>query len=139
MKKDKPFVKGEHVVACTSDPRQKHEKMIVTSIGKKYITCKCLKGDDSDETYDQAYRFGIDNLIREDWSIYTLFHSIEDYNKYVLAEKKTQELIRGMQYQEYSLEELLLFDIIHKKGVKEVLDDVVATGVDKWIDQNLTI
>ena len=44
-----------------------------------------------------------------------------------------------MQYQEYSLEELLLFDIIHKKGVKEVLDDVVATGVDKWIDQNLTI
>lgn len=139
MKKDRPFVKGEHVVACSTDPRQNHEKMIVTSIGKKYITCKCLKSDDSDETYNYGYRFGIDNLIRDDWSIYRLFHTIEDYNKYVLAEKKSQELIRSMQYNEFSFEELQLLDIIHQKGVNVVLNEVVTDGVDRWIEKNLTV
>jgi hypothetical protein len=138
MKKEKPFVKGEHVIACTTDKRDRHINMLVVSIGKKYITCKELRGD-GDDVYDYPVRFDIDTHVKSDYSSHTLYHTLEDFENEQKAQKMCHELSLSFRYGNFTLEEVLLLKKIRENGLKEVLDEIVTTGVDKWIDKNLTI
>ena len=71
---NKAFVKGEHVIAHSYYENHPDEKMVVVSVGAKYITC-VHEGSNN----GPKIKFQNDELrFREDWSIYQLYHDEEE-------------------------------------------------------------
>ena len=99
--KTNDFKKGEEVLAVTNDRRLQNEKMIVESVGNKYITCiAIIEG----EKVGRPIRFDKDTLVREDWCCYTLRKSEEDSQKEIQRGLKAAELKREID--KMSLEQI---------------------------------
>ena len=112
----KEFVKGERVYVHSYDTRNKSYEAIVTSIGRKYITCNQIWGDDGFVS-DHGEKFDIEFLRRVDYGSFYLYHSVDDFNKEQEAKKVKKELIDKMNRSYFSIEELKAFMEIHEMGL----------------------
>ena len=120
---NKEFVKGERVYVHSYDTRNKSYEAIVTSIGRKYITCNKIWGDDGFVSY-HGEKFDIEHLRRVDYGSFYLYHNKEEYENEVRRDTIERELKDSFSYGKYTLEELLLFKEIHE------------TGIEKWKEEH---
>lgn len=120
---NKEFVKGERVYVHSYDTRNKSYEAIVTSIGRKYITCNQIWGDDGFVSY-HGEKFDIEHLRRVDYGSFYLYHNKEEYENEVRRDTIARELKDSFSYGKYTLEELLLFKEIHE------------TGIEKWKEEH---
>lgn len=106
------FKVGERVIAISKNPKNPHEEMQVVKSGSKFITCIAILGE---ALIGREVKFSKDNLIREDWSSYELYHSVEEYQ----YEKRRLLKIENFKRElcNYSEEEIELFREIHNKGI----------------------
>lgn len=118
---NKLFKRGERVYVHSYDTRNKSYEAIVTSVGRKYITCNRIWSDDgSVSTYGD--KFDIEHLNCVDHGSFYLYHSVDDFNKEQETEKAKRELIDKMHTSDFSLEELRTFMEIHE------------IGIEKWVE-----
>ena len=110
---NKEFVKGERVYVHSNDTRNKSYEAIVTSVGRKYITCNQIWSDDgSVSNYGE-----IEYLRRVDYGSFYLYHSVDDFNKEQETKEAKRELVNKMNRNDFSLEELKTFMEIHEMGL----------------------
>ena len=114
----KEFVKGERVYVHSNDTRNKSYEAIVTSVGRKYITCNQIWSDD-DSISGCGEKFDIENLGRVDYGSFYLYHNKEEYENEVRRDTIARELKDSFSYGKYTLEELLLFKEIHETGIEK--------------------
>lgn len=112
----KEFVKGERVYVHSNDTRNKSYEAIVTSVGRKYITCNQIWSDDGSVS-NYGEKFDIEYLRRVDYGSFYLYHSVDDFNKEQEAKKVKKELIDKMNRSYFSTEELKAFMEIHEMGL----------------------
>lgn len=112
----KEFVKGERVYVHSNDTRNKSYEAIVTSVGRKYITCNQIWSDDGSVS-NYGEKFDIEYLRRVDYGSFYLYHSVDDFNKEQEAKKVKKELIDKMNRIYFSTEELKAFMEIHEMGL----------------------
>lgn len=117
---NKEFKKGERVYVHSEDTRDKSYEAIITSVGRKYITCNQIWGGDGSVS-DYGDKFDIEHLRRVDYGSFYLYHSVDDFNKEREAKETKIELINKMNRSNFSLEELKTFMEIHE------------IGLDNWI------
>lgn len=115
---NKEFKKGEHVYVHSEDTRNACYEAIVTSVGRKYITCNRIWGDDGSVS-DYGDKFDIEHLRRVDYGSYYLYHSVDDFNKEQEIRKLKRELVDKMNGTDFSLEELETFMEIHDIGIEK--------------------
>lgn len=115
---NKEFVKGERVYVHSNDTRNKSYEAIVTSIGRKYITCNQIWSDDGSVS-NYGEKFDIEYLRRVDYGSFYLYHNKEEYENEVRRDTIARELKDSFSYGKYTLEELLLFKEIHETGIEE--------------------
>ena len=115
----KNFEKGEIVVAHSEyDRRECDMQMMVTGIGRKYITCNVMyNGDLSSNTV----QFDVETHRIKDnrYGSYILYHSIEEYKEKEKTEQLKRELFYKLSRESFSLAELQLLDEIHRVGIDE--------------------
>ena len=116
----KEFVKGERVYVHSTDTRNSSYEAIVTSVGRKYITCNRIWSDDG-SVCDYGDKFDIEHLRRTDYGSFYLYHSVDDFNKEQEIKKIRTELVDKMNRMDFSIEELKTFVEIHE------------IGLDNWI------
>ena len=119
----KEFVKGERVYVHSNDTRNKSYEAIVTSVGRKYITCNQIWSDDGSVS-NYGEKFDIEHLRRVDYGSFYLYHNKEEYENEVRRDTIARELKDSFSYGKYTLEELLLFKEIHE------------TGIEKWKEEH---
>ena len=119
----KEFVKGERVYVHSNDTRNKSYEAIVTSVGRKYITCNQICSDDGSVS-NYGEKFDIEYLRRVDYGSFYLYHNKEEYENEVRRDTIARELKDSFSYGKYTLEELLLFKEIHE------------TGIEKWKEEH---
>ena len=119
----KEFVKGERVYVHSNDTRNKSYEAIVTSVGRKYITCNQIWSDDGSVS-NYGEKFDIEHLRRVDYGSFYLYHNKEEYENEVRRDTIAMELKDSFSYGKYTLEELLLFKEIHE------------TGIEKWKEEH---
>lgn len=119
----KEFVKGERVYVHSNDTRNKSYEAIVTSVGRKYITCNQIWSDDGSVS-NYGEKFDIEYLRRVDYGSFYLYHNKEEYENEVRRDTIARELKESFSYGKYTLEELLLFKEIHE------------TGIEKWKEEH---
>lgn len=119
---NKEFKKGERVYVYSRDTRNSSYDAIVTSVGKKYITCNQIWEDGTVSNYGD--KFDAEYLCRVDYGSFYLYHSINEFNKEQEALKVKRELVDKLNSSDFSLEELLLFKEIHE------------TGIEKWKEEH---
>lgn len=119
----KEFVKGERVYVHSNDTRNKSYEAIVTSVGRKYITCNQIWSDDGSVS-NYGEKFDIEYLRRVDYGSFYLYHNKEEYENEVRRDTIARELKDSFSYGKYTLEELLLFKEIHE------------TGIEKWKEEH---
>ena len=107
---NKEFKKGEKVIAISNSTRCGNDELVVVSIGKKYITCQAYGYGSR-----RKYRFDINTLLREDWSIYKLYHSIEEYEEEKQFLEKMKKFKNDLLYGKITNEELVKFCQIHEE------------------------
>jgi len=117
--KAKEFVKGERVYVHSYDTRNNSYEAIVTSVGKKYITCNQIWSND--DVSEWGEKFDIEHLRRVDYGSFYLYHNVDDFNKEQEIKKVKRELVDKMNNSDFSLEELKAFMEIHE------------IGLDNWI------
>ena len=113
---NKEFVKGERVYVHSNDTRNKSYEAIVTSVGRKYITCNQIWSDDGSVS-NYGEKFDIEYLRRVDYGSFYLYHSVDDFNKEQEAKKVKKELIDKINRSYFSIEELKAFMEIHEMGL----------------------
>lgn len=116
---NKEFKKGERVYVHSRDTRNKSYEAIVTSVGRKYITCNQIWEDETVSDYGD--KFDIEYLRRVDYGSFFLYHSVDDFNKEQEAKEIKRELLDKMNRSGFPLEELKTFIEIHE------------IGLDNWI------
>ena len=109
----KEFVKGERVYVHSNDTRNKSYEAIVTSVGRKYITCNQIWSDDGSVS-NYGEKFDIEYLRRVDYGSFYLYHSVDDFNKEQEAKKVKKELIDKMNRSYFSTEEVKALMEIHE-------------------------
>ena len=114
---NKEFKKGEHVYVHSEDTRNDCYEAIVTSVGRKYITCNQIWGNGVVSEWGE--KFDIEHLRRIDYGSFYLYHSIDEFNKEQEAKKLKRELINKMNRSDFSLEELKTFMEIHEIGIEK--------------------
>ena len=114
----KEFVKGERVYVHSDDTRNKSYEAIVTSVGRKYITCNQIWSDDGSVS-NYGEKFDIEYLRRVDYGSFYLYHNKEEYENEVRHDTIARELKDSFSYGKYTLEELLLFKEIHETGIEK--------------------
>ena len=112
----KEFVKGERVYVHSHDTRNNSYEAIVTSVGRKYITCNQIWSDDGSVS-NYGEKFDIEHLRRVDYGSFSLYHSVDDFNKEQEIKKAKTELVNKMNGCDFSLEELKTFMEIHEMGL----------------------
>lgn len=120
---NKEFKKGERVYVHSRDKRNNSYEAIVTSIGRKYITCNQIWSDDGSVS-NYGEKFDIEYLRRVDYGSFYLYHNKEEYENEVRRDTIARELKDSFSYGKYTLEELLLFKEIHE------------TGIEKWKEEH---
>ena len=96
------FTKGESAYVASSDSRQSGFECTIISLGKKYITVE--------NKYGRKYKFNNDDtLICEDWSIYRLYKSEDDWKK----DESKKEKLRFIGNRIYKLPLVLSDDEIN--------------------------
>lgn len=113
----KEFKKGERVYVHSYDTRNKSYEAIVTSVGRKYITCNKIWSDDG-SVCDYGDKFDIEHLRRTDYGSFYLYHSVDDFNKEEATKELKRELVDKMSRCYFSLEELKTFMEIHEMGLE---------------------
>lgn len=108
------FVKGEHAISHSEFERDRDDKMVVVSVGAKYITCIFEGHEDGPKI-----KFYNDEIqARKDWTSYRLYHSLEE----VEEEKKNNELRKKFRHDAehsfFSIEEVKQIYEIHNKNNK---------------------
>ena len=119
----KEFVKGERVYVHSNDTRNKSYEAIVTSVGRKYITCNQIWSDDGSVS-NYGEKFDIEHLRRVDYGSVYLYHNQDEYENEVRRDTIAREWKDSFSYGKYTLEELLLFKEIHE------------TGIEKWKEEH---
>ena len=117
---NKEFKKGERVYVHSNDTRNNSYEAIVTSVGRKYITCNQIWSDD-DSISGYGEKFDTEHLRRVDYGSFYLYHSVDDFNKEQKTKELKRELIDKMNRSDFSIEELKTFMEIHE------------IGLDNWI------
>ena len=112
---NKEFKKGERVYVHSDDTRNDSYDAIVTSVGKKYITCNQIWG--SGTVSGRGDKFDVEFLRRVDYGSFYLYHSIDEFNKEQEAKKVKRELVNKMNSSDFSIEELKTFVEIHEMGL----------------------
>lgn len=112
---NKEFKKGERVYVHSDYTRNDSYEAIVTSVGRKYITCNQILKDGTVSEYGD--KFDIGNLRRMDYGSFYLYHSVDDFNKEQEAKEIERELVNKMNRSDFSLEELKIFMEIHEMGL----------------------
>ena len=112
------FKKGEMVFVHARDTRDGDELMVVTSVGKKWITCNSMR-EDGTPFEGGGIRFNANTLCEKDFNRHQLYHTKEEFEESSKRDKMCLELRRELQYDVYSLEELLLFKEIHETGIEK--------------------
>ena len=120
---NKEFKKGERVYVHSRDTRNESYEAIVTSVGRKYITCNQIWSNDGSVS-NYGEKFDIEYLRRVDYGSFYLYHNKEEYENEVRRDTIARELKDSLSYGEYTLEELLLFKEIHE------------TGIEKWKEEH---
>lgn len=123
--KAKEFVKGERVYVHSYDTRNHSYEAIVTSVGRKYITCNKIWSDDSISGYGE--KFDIEHLRRVDYGSFYLYHSVDDFNKEQEIKKVKTELVDKMNGMDFSIEELKTFVEIHEIGLDNWIKKIKTT------------
>jgi len=118
----KEFVKGERVYVHSRDTRNNSYEAIVTSVGKKYITCNQIWENGTVCGYGD--KFDVEYLRRVDYGSFYLYHNKEEYEDEARRDTIARELKDSFSYGKYTLEELLLFKEIHE------------TGIEKWKEEH---
>lgn len=113
------FKKGERVYVHSDDTRNNSYEAIVTSVGKKYITCNQIW--ENGTVCGHGDKFDVEFLRRVDYGSFYLYHSVDDFKKEQEAKEVKRELINKMNRSDFSLEELKIFMEIHE------------IGLDSWI------
>lgn len=119
---NKEFKKGERVYVHSRDTRNSSYDAIVTSVGRKYITCNQIREDGTVFEYDD--KFDVEFLCRVDYGSFYLYHNKEEYEDEVRRDTIAREMKDSFSYGKYTLEELLLFKEIHE------------TGIEKWKEEH---
>ena len=120
---NKEFKKGERVYVHSRDTRNESYEAIVTSVGRKYITCNQIWSNDGSVS-NYGEKFDIEYLRRVDYGSFYLYHNKEEYENEVRRDTIARELKDSLSYGKYTLEELLLFKEIHE------------TGIEKWKEEH---
>lgn len=120
---NKEFKKGERVYVHSDDTRNNSYEAIVTSVGRKYITCNQIWSDDGSVS-NYGEKFDVEFLRRVDYGSFYLYHNKEEYEDKVRRDTITRELKNSLSNGKYTLEELLLFKEIHE------------TGIEKWKEEH---
>lgn len=120
---NKGFKKRERVYVHSRDKRNNSYEAIVTSVGRKYITCNQIWSDDGSVS-NYGEKFDIEYLRRVDYGSFYLYHNKEEYENEVRRDTIARELKDSFSYGKYTLEELLLFKEIHE------------TGIEKWKEEH---
>jgi hypothetical protein len=123
---NKEFKKGDRVYVHSYDTRNNSYEAIVTSVGRKYITCNQIWGDDGSVS-DYGDKFDIEHLRRVDYGSFYLYHSVDDFNKEQEAKKIKRELVDKMNRSDFSLEELKTFMEIHEIGLDNWIKKIKTT------------
>lgn len=118
----KVFKKGERVYVHSHDTRNSSYDAIVTSVGRKYITCNQILEDGTVSEYGD--KFDVEILRRVDYGSFYLYHNKEEYEDEVRRDTIARELKDSFSCGEYTFEELLLFKEIHE------------TGIEKWKEEH---
>jgi hypothetical protein len=116
---NKEFKKGDRVYVHSYDTRNNSYEAIVTSVGRKYITCNQIWSNGDVSAWGE--KFDIEHLRRVDYGSFYLYHSVDDFNKEQEAKNVKRELVDKMNSSDFSLEELKAFMEIHE------------IGLDNWI------
>lgn len=119
---NKEFKKGERVYVHSNDTRNDSYEAIVTSVGRKYITCNRICSDDGSVS-GYGEKFDVEHLRRVDYGSFYLYHSLDVFNKEEEAKKIRRELVDKMNRMDFSIEELKTFIEIHE------------IGLDNWIEK----
>jgi len=115
---NKEFKKGERVYVHSRDTRNDSYEAIVTSVGRKYITCNRIWGDDG-SVCEYGDKFDIEHLRCIDYGSFYLYHNKEEYEDDVRRDTIAREMKDSFSYGKYTLEELLLFKEIHETGIEK--------------------
>ena len=122
--KAKEFVKGERVYVHSYDTRNHSYEAIVTSVGRKYITCNQIWSDGSVSGYGE--KFDTENRRRVDYGSFYIYHSVDDFNKDQEAKNVKRELVNKMNSSDFSLEELKTFMEIHEIGLDNWIKKIIG-------------
>ena len=114
---NKEFKKGERVYVHSRDTRNSSYDAIVTSVGRKYITCNQIWGNG--EVSEYGDKFDVKFLCRVDYGSFYLYHNKEEYENEVRRDTIAMELKDYFSNGKCILEELLLFKEIHETGIKK--------------------
>lgn len=123
---NKEFKKGERVYVHSYDTRNKSYEAIVTSVGRKYITCNQIWSDDG-SVCDYGNKFDIEHLRRVDYGSFYLYHSVDDFNKEQEFKKVKIDLVDKMNTTDFSIEELKVFMEIHEIGLDNWIKKIKTT------------
>ena len=116
----KKFETGELVVAHSSyDSREPDKQMIVTGVGRKYITCCEMYSNGDLSSYTEKFDIETHEIKDDRYGSYILYHSVWEYKEKEKAEQLKRELFYKLSRVNFSLAELQLFDEIHKVGIDE--------------------
>lgn len=116
----KKFEKGEIAVAHSDhENRESDRKMIVTGVGKKYITCCEMYNNGDLSSRSEQYDIETHRIKDCRYGSYTLYHSVLEYKEKEKSEQLKKELFYKLSRVNFSLAELQLFDEIHKVGIDE--------------------
>ena len=122
--KAKEFVKGERVYVYSEDKRGGSYEAIVTSVGRKYITCNRIWSDGSVSKCGDKYDA---EFFRSVYGLSYLYHSIDEFNEEQEAKKIKRELVNKMNISKFSLEELKTFMEIHEIGLDNWIKKIKTT------------
>ena len=87
---NKEFKKGERVYVHSGDARISSYDAIVTSVGRKYITCNQIWPSGNVSALGE--KFDIENLRRVDYGSFYLYHNKEEYEDKVRRDTIAREL-----------------------------------------------
>lgn len=119
---NKEFKKGERVYVHSENTRNNSYEAIVTSVGRKYITCNQIW--ENGTVSECGDKFDVEFLRRVDYGPFYLYHNKEEYEDEVRRDTIARKIKNSLSYGEYTLEELLLFKEIHD------------TGIEKWKEEH---
>ena len=120
---NKEFKKGDRVYVHSRDTRNKSYEAIVTSVGRKYITCNQIWEDGVVSEWGD--KFDVEFLRRVDYGSFYLYHSVDDFNREQETKRVKGELVDKMNRSDFSIEELKAFMEIHEIGLDNWIKKII--------------